>query len=106
MFASSEVLGTSAVMFVSLGQRPFHVSMAQRLCGVVRPSCNGKLVAKVLVLEHSQNQRCERKCTSKQESVKLVCVNGQMGFGSQFVRHISPGVIDAVPFWPWGVKRN
>ena len=61
MFASSEVLGTSAVMCVSLGQRPFHMSMAQRLCGVVRPICHGKLVAKVSVLEHSQNQRCERK---------------------------------------------
>ena len=61
MFASSEVLGTSAVMCVSLGQRPFHMLMAQRLCGVVRPSCHGKLVAKVLVLGHSQNQRCERK---------------------------------------------
>ena len=46
MFASSEVLGTSAVMCVSLGQRPFHMLMAQRLCGVVRPSCHGKLVAK------------------------------------------------------------
>ena len=31
MFASSEVLGTSAVMCVSLGQRPFHMSMAQDL---------------------------------------------------------------------------
>ena len=61
MHASSEVLGTSAVVSVSLGQRPFHVSMAQRLCGIVRPRCYGKLVAKVSVLEHSQNQRCERK---------------------------------------------
>ena len=65
MFASSEVLGTSAVMSVSLGQRPFHVSVAQRLCGVVRPRCNGKLVAKVSVLEHSQNKRCERKMNYK-----------------------------------------
>ena len=61
MSASSEVLGSSAVMCVSLGQRPFWMLMAQRLCGVVRPSCHGKLVAKVSVLEHPQNQSCERK---------------------------------------------
>ena len=73
MFASSEVLGTPAVMCVSLGQRPFHMLMAQRLCGVVRPSCHGKLVAKVSVLEHSQNQRCERKCFKTRKRKTGVC---------------------------------
>ena len=60
VIASSEVLGSSAVVSVSLDQRPFLVSVALCLCGNVRPVDHGKLVAKVSVLDHSQNQRCER----------------------------------------------
>ena len=33
-------------------------------------------------------------------------VNGQMGFGSQFMRRISPGVIDAVPFLALGCQKK
>ena len=60
VIASSEVLGTSAVVSVSLDQRSFLVSVALCRCGNVRRVEHGKLVTKVSVLDHSQNQRCER----------------------------------------------
>ena len=48
----------------------------------------------------------KEKCFENKNMEEQVCVNVRMVFGSQFMRHISPGVMDAMPFWPWGIKRN
>ena len=63
--ASSEVLGSSAVVSVSLDQRSFLVSVPRCRCCNVRPVDHGKLVTKVSVLDHSQNQRWERNVNFK-----------------------------------------